>query len=82
MLFPSLFLASPLFTSSPTTTRVHGWRIDEGLKWLEEKKRGKKQLPISLLRTLHFPNKQILLFEAREKTEGTKVKTKLFIFYS
>lgn len=52
------------------------------MKWLEGKKRKKKELPISWFRTHHVPHKQIFLLEASEGTEGTKSTVKLFIFYS
>ena len=52
------------------------------MKWLEGKKREKKELPISWFRTHHVPHKQIFLLEASEGTEGIKATVKLFIFYS
>lgn len=78
MWFPLLFLAAPLSPTPPIITRGYGWRTDEVVEMAEgEEEREKNNSP----HTMFQINKSSCL-KASEGTEGTKAKTRLFIFYS
>lgn len=78
MWFPLFFLASPLSPTPPIITRGCGWRTDEVVEMAEgEEEKEKNNSPYTMFQI----NKSSCL-KASEGTEGTKAKTRLFIFYS